>query len=286
MQTYRMIGADGREYGPVTADQLRQWVTERRANAQTRVRAEGAAGWTNLGDLPEFAELFPLQGGPGQAPPPVAGAVDAEALAQEIISRDYRLRIGDCLRRGWDLVMANFWLTVGATLLMVLVSTAIGAVPFASLLLCYVCWGGLDWMFLKLIRGERAELGDAFAGFTLAFVPLMLFSLVGQLLTSVGVVLCILPGIYLLVAWHLFTPLLILDKRLDFWAAMELSRRVVTHHWWLAFGLCLLCVLWLLVGLLVCCVGFFIALPVTTAAIVYAYQDIFGSSPAAPAPAA
>ena len=56
---YKILGADGRQYGPVNADQLRQWIAEGRANAYTQVLAEGAAEWKPLGALPEFAALFP-----------------------------------------------------------------------------------------------------------------------------------------------------------------------------------------------------------------------------------
>jgi hypothetical protein len=52
---YKIIGADGREYGPITADQLREWIAEGRANAQTRVLAEGAAQWKPLIEYLEFA---------------------------------------------------------------------------------------------------------------------------------------------------------------------------------------------------------------------------------------
>ena len=52
---YIILGADGQEYGPVTADRLRQWIAENRANAQTRIRPEGATQWKLLGELPEFA---------------------------------------------------------------------------------------------------------------------------------------------------------------------------------------------------------------------------------------
>jgi hypothetical protein len=45
---YKIIGADGREYGPVTADQLRNWIAEGRATAQTRAQAEGSAQWKPL----------------------------------------------------------------------------------------------------------------------------------------------------------------------------------------------------------------------------------------------
>ena len=56
---YRILGADGREYGPVTAEQLRQWITQGRANAATSTRVEGASEWKPLGQLPEFSLMFP-----------------------------------------------------------------------------------------------------------------------------------------------------------------------------------------------------------------------------------
>src|SRR5215472_941173 len=73
---YRIIGADDREYGPVTADQLRQWIAEGRANAQTKVLVEGATEWKPLGTLPEFFSAPP----PLTAAPLVATA--ASALAE------------------------------------------------------------------------------------------------------------------------------------------------------------------------------------------------------------
>jgi hypothetical protein len=63
---YKIVGSDGKEYGPVTSDQLRQWITQGRANADTRVLPEGADQWVLLGSLPEFG----LAPAPGTAPPP------------------------------------------------------------------------------------------------------------------------------------------------------------------------------------------------------------------------
>ena len=39
---YRVIGADGQQYGPVSAEQIRQWMVEGRVNAQTLVQAAGS----------------------------------------------------------------------------------------------------------------------------------------------------------------------------------------------------------------------------------------------------
>ena len=65
---YKIIGADGRQYGPISADQLRRWIAENRANAQTQVLAEGAAEWKLLGTMPEFAALFAPQVPPSISP--------------------------------------------------------------------------------------------------------------------------------------------------------------------------------------------------------------------------
>ncbi|HEX4644056.1 MAG TPA: DUF4339 domain-containing protein [Verrucomicrobiae bacterium] len=65
---YKIIGADQKEYGPVSAEQMRQWIAEGRVNAQTQVQSEGGAEWKPLAAYPEFAASFP------QAPPPSAAA--------------------------------------------------------------------------------------------------------------------------------------------------------------------------------------------------------------------
>ncbi len=55
---YKIIGDDGRQYGPINIEQLRQWIAESRANAQTQTLADGAMEWKPLGALPEFANHF------------------------------------------------------------------------------------------------------------------------------------------------------------------------------------------------------------------------------------
>lgn len=66
---YKMIGADGREYGPVTDEQLRQWVREGRANADTRAKSEADTQWKRLAEFPEFHAALGIAAG---APPPIS----------------------------------------------------------------------------------------------------------------------------------------------------------------------------------------------------------------------
>jgi hypothetical protein len=72
---YKIIGADQKEYGPITADQLRQWISEGRINGQTKVQTEGAAGWKSVSELPEFVAALPVAAPPApMTPMPVAMA--------------------------------------------------------------------------------------------------------------------------------------------------------------------------------------------------------------------
>ena len=77
MPTYRIIGADGKEYGPISVDQMRQWVTEGRVNMQTRVLVEGTTDWKTVADLPEFAKPATPAPGFGALLPPPPGSQPA-----------------------------------------------------------------------------------------------------------------------------------------------------------------------------------------------------------------
>jgi hypothetical protein len=72
---YKIIGADQKEYGPITADQLRQWISEGRINAHTKVQSEGAGVWKSVSELPEFAAALPASA------PPVPGTPSHIAMA-------------------------------------------------------------------------------------------------------------------------------------------------------------------------------------------------------------
>jgi hypothetical protein len=280
---FTIIGGDGKEYGPVAVEQVKAWIAAGRANGQTKVRREGSTEWKPLAEYPEFAS------GPAGAPPPVAGPapagpVDPKVYAADLIARAPKLRIGDTIGRSWELLKGNFWPLVGVTLVVLLVQGIANAIPilgiFASFLLTGVFTGGLYFYYLRRLRGEAVEFGDAFAGFTLAFVPLMLAGLVVSLLTCIGLLLLVLPGIYLAVAWS-FTVLLVIDRKLEFWTAMEVSRRVITAQWWRMFGLVIVAGILAVLGVLLLIVGVFFTIPIMYGSIVVAYETLCNPPPKA-----
>ncbi len=311
MSSYKIIGGDGQEYGPVTTDQLQQWIAEGRINGQTLIQIEGAEEWQAAGTVPELAGLL---GGAGGAIPAAAGP--QPAAAEEILARDYLVQTGAWIGAGWELVKARFWLLVGATLVILLIQGAAESIPYAGsiagIIITGPLYGGLYWLNLRLIRGEPAEFSDAFAGFNRAFAQLMLVNIVISLI----IVACLVPGAagiaggiflmdevsgevgtavivvgsvfalvgvvavtYLTVCW-LFAIPLVVDRQMDFWGAMKLSRAQVSKHWWGMFGYTIVVGLVVMLGILLCCIGILVTIPIAVAATMYAYEDIFGGHPA------
>jgi hypothetical protein len=76
---YKILGADGKEYGPVTPEQFRQWLSEGRVNAQTRVLIEGALEWRTVAEIPELATYLPISSTPPPMSPP-GGAVSSDTV--------------------------------------------------------------------------------------------------------------------------------------------------------------------------------------------------------------
>ena len=72
---FNIIGADGKQYGPVSADQIRQWIREGRANGATQVQPVGGVEWKSIAAMPELAEAASAVNGtppfiPSQMAPP------------------------------------------------------------------------------------------------------------------------------------------------------------------------------------------------------------------------
>jgi hypothetical protein len=300
---YKIIGSDQKEYGPVSAEQIHEWFRDGRLNGQTMGCAEGTQEWKPLGTFPEFSFMNAPAGGAASSSNPGFGSGPLPS-EEEILARDYSIDIGDRITRSWELVRANFWPVVGITFLnslcvsgisqifgifsrpamdamirthevsasglALMFLTSLVSMPFTMALM-----GGLFRYYLKLIRGQNPTIGDAFSGFSNGFGKLALLGLVQGSLVWIAFLFCLVPGIYLSVAWY-FSMLLVADRDMDFWPAMELSRKMVSKHWFAVFGLLLVAGLVAFSGIVLCCIGVFATMPIMLAAVAYTYEDIFG----------
>ena len=84
---YKIIGSDGKEYGPVSLDRIQQWVTEGRVSAQTQVQTAGSEGWMKATELPEINSMLAARArAPGPSPggltsPPSGSGAPQKGLA-------------------------------------------------------------------------------------------------------------------------------------------------------------------------------------------------------------
>jgi len=318
---FTIQGADGKEYGPVTADKIREWISGGRANLQTKARRADGTEWKTLGEFPEFtgaAAGVPPAPAPaatprGAAEAVAAGPVDAKAFAADLNARAAPLDIFGCLGRSFALWKSNLLPLVGVTFVVLLIMMVLGIIPIlgslVNLVFAGVFYGGLYYFYLGKLRGEPREFGDGFAGFSLALGPLVVANLLtvfislavaavlvgpwliylfasplrGQMpnpLLFVGMFFCALPMIYLSVSW-IFTPILVIDKGLSPWTAMEVSRRVVSRCWFRVFFTVILASILAALGVIGLFIGIIFTLPLAFGAVVCAYEDLCNPLPAA-----
>jgi uncharacterized membrane protein len=114
--------------------------------------------------------------------------------------------------------------------------------------------------------------GDFFKGFE-KFGAFLEAGLDSILFIFLGTLLCIIPGIYLGIAYA-FAYLFIIDQDLESWSAMETSRKLVTRNFFPMFGFLLLLGLINLGGFILCGLGLLITIPLTYCAMTVAYMDI------------
>ncbi|HZE20930.1 MAG TPA: hypothetical protein VE082_02665, partial [Desulfobaccales bacterium] len=188
------------------------------------------------------------------------------------------LPLGDYFKTGWEL----FKQYPGGFIGFFLVNAAIGlilcAIPLLGWLLYFAVSPALIMgnfiVSAKLLQRQTPGFRDFFAGFHF-FLPLLLLSLVTSILIAIGLALLIIPGIYLAVA-YLFTSCLVIDRRLDFWPAMELSRRTVNPLWFAIFTFIVLLVVINLLGGLLLGLGLLVSVPLSYCVLTVAYADLFG----------
>jgi len=231
-------------------------------------------------ELGEFAQFCPNCGQPVSPAPETAEPAPSHP--------GQSLPLGRYIKDGWELFKKYPGGFVGFFLVFILMHFVLYHIPLVGRLAAGVISpaliAGSFIVSAKLIQGQTPAFRDFFAGFHF-FLPLFLTGLLTAALVGIGLVLLVVPGIYLLVGYA-FASYLVVDRRLDFWQAMELSRRTVNPLWFNVFGLVLLLLLINLGGVLLLGLGLVVTVPLTTCTLTVAFTDIFGlqSSYAGPIP--
>ncbi len=219
---------------------------------------------------------------------------------EKAVNGDYSFGIGEILTEAWErvsgsklkIVAAMFIYIIIASLATGVISLFMDAQPYydADLLMqglaidTIVGWIAspvtiplsLGVLLLGYARANDEELRiDAVFNYYVLVWPLVFASILITVLTYVGFALLILPGIYLSIAYS-FTLPLIVDKKLDIWGAMEVSRQAVTKNWFTIFGVNISLVLLVMVSAIPMGVGLIWTIPLLMIAQGVMYRKIFG----------
>jgi uncharacterized membrane protein len=209
-------------------------------------------------------------GQPTDSPPPILEP--APPRTQE------PLPLGDYFKTGWGLFKQYPTGFVGFCLINLLIQGVLNSLSYvgvaAAAAISTPLLMGNFIVSAKLLHGQAPEFRDFFTGFQY-FLPLLLLSVVAGVFISIGTLLLIIPGVYLAVA-YLFASYLVVDRRMDFWPAMELSRRTVNPRWFGFFAFVLLVAVLNLAGAVLLGVGLLVTIPLSFCAVTAAYADIFG----------
>jgi hypothetical protein len=215
--------------------------------------------------VPDNVQFCPTCGSP-LAGGPIAGV---PAAAPWVAPVGIKAAPGRWLREGWEMVKAD----MGNYVLLTLLFTLLSSVPLIGGALI----AGFHIFTMKKLMGRHAEFGDLFKGFNF-FIPTLVASLLIAIFTFAGTIACIIPGL-VIAAMYKFTYLFIVDKRMDFWPAMQASHAIAKNDYFGFTMFLLLAALFNFLGFLCCIVGLLVTIPMTFAAITIAYKEIVGFDP-------
>lgn len=199
-----------------------------------------------------------------------------------VASNGYNFQFSEYISQGIQLFkkdVANFVLFM---LVLFAVNIAIGLIPIfgalASLVIGPPLNAGIFIVANKIRKGETYSFNTFFDGFKgNLFGGLVLLGLVSSILTGIGMLFCIIPGIYLAVSWSIAVPMLLFIKS-EFWDAMEASRKVVAKQFWTFLGFIIVVYLGaFIIGVLACGVGLLFTIPVAILATYCAFADIMSN---------
>lgn len=184
------------------------------------------------------------------------------------------VNIGSWFSKAWEIITADF----SNFVILALIYCAIIAVASSTVVGAFLVVGPLSVGFFIIIfnkiKGIPLNIGDIARGFDY-FLAAVLSNILVGFFVGLGTIFCIIPGI-VIAALYLFVAPFIADKKLDFWEAMEASRKSISGHIFEMSIFIFVLFLVNLIGVLLCVIGLLVTIPLSFVAIALAFDDIVG----------
>lgn len=196
---------------------------------------------------------------------------------EQLISEGYEVDIEKSFKKGWEMfkVYPLYSMAYCALIFSIQFIFAIYLSDMAILFSVFLAgplYAGFFLVANKISREENVVYPDFFAGFQY-YTPVMLVWVVAQIVIVFGILFLVLPGIYLLVG-YMFALLIAIFGGMDFWKAMEYSRKIIHVKWWRFLFLLLLLAVLNMIGALFLVVGLFVTVPLTFYTLYCLFEEI------------
>ncbi|AQA19080.1 hypothetical protein BST95_13345 [Halioglobus japonicus] len=133
---------------------------------------------------------------------------------------------------------------------------------------------GLCFIGVAIARGYTPNPKSIFAWYDQT-LKVFLLAILMNLLIVLGLLLLVLPGIYLAVSYQIALPLMV-DKKMGLWEALESSRKIIGHHWFAVFGYDLVFLLIVAGSMMLLGIPFIWTVPMMLIAYGILYRNLVG----------
>ncbi|MFV2032765.1 MAG: hypothetical protein ACC663_09735 [Gammaproteobacteria bacterium] len=136
---------------------------------------------------------------------------------------------------------------------------------------------GIHIMGMRHAENKSVSVGSIFGYFNRAPRVILCYLLM-TIMIMLGMVLLILPGIYLMFAYMFALPLVV-EKNMPAWRALETSRKALTRKWFSIFGVLLLIGLVNSLAILTLGIAWVWTIPWSVLTMSMIYTRLFGAEP-------
>jgi len=199
------------------------------------------------------------------------------AIADEILAQEYEVNISKWFGEAWA-IYKQHW--IAFTLFTVFV-LAVSFMPYIGSLLVLPLAFGIFIAVTNKIRynGMTGDIRfDHFLFGFLFYLPILAISLLEAFVVLVGLLMCIVPGLYAMFALTFAIPIFLEyhDQKIGIIGSMILSMKVINKHLLEMLLFLILNALFSVSGVLLLGVGLLVTIPIGSITLAMAFKDLYG----------
>lgn len=182
----------------------------------------------------------------------------------------------DLIKTGWQRTKEHFWFLFLLLVAVFVVSAASGGFPPLAIVVGIFVSISVITVSLMLADGMSPSWKDPFAKYAhyRVFVNYLLASLINMALVGVGLLLLVVPGIYIALRIQFYKFLIVDKEDVGPWMAVKESWKMTKGHTWNLFLFTLLIILINFVGFLALGIGLIVTFPVSIIAYASLYRKL------------